>query len=144
MPAKVLFFRSGLVDNLVNFVSDFEIQKFKDGWTRFLNRSNLGHVEPSILYVNVERNHKFRFRQKDSGQHSSGYQHRNPQIEKGTVVDSSSINSPSGNSFYLASHKGLLGTSKPVFYEIKHNEWNVNLNRLPDELQVSFENLENR
>lgn len=53
------------------------------------------------------------------------------------MLDNTPINSPSGNDFYLNSHKGILGTSKPAHYEIKHNEWNdVKPKELPNDLQV--------
>lgn len=59
-------------------------------------------------------------------------------MEKGTVIDGSFINSPRGNGFYLCSHKGILGTSKPAYYEIRFNEWNVEPEKLSDVLQVLF------
>lgn len=66
-----------------------------------------------------------------------GYGIRNDlNMEKGTVVDDSFINSPSGNGFYLCSHKGRIGTIKPSYYETRFNEWNIAPEQLPNDLQA--------
>lgn len=152
MPSKVLIFRTGITDNLTDATSHFEVEKFNRAWNRYFERNtHETRFDASVLYINVERNHKIRFRQEwvvkiDANkqlhrQHTSqsDYGRRDENAQKGTVVDSSLINSPSGNGFYLISHKGLLGTSRPAYYEIKHNNWNVDPRRLPDELQVIWD-----
>lgn len=64
MPSKVLLFRSGISDSIIDFVSKFEVDEFKKAWNRYLERHNsVQRRPPNILYSNVDRTHKIRCKQ---------------------------------------------------------------------------------
>jgi eukaryotic translation initiation factor 2C len=52
-------------------------------------------------------------------------------LDKGTVIDDV-VTSPEGGDFYLCSQEGRIGTSRPAYYKVKHDDLDVD----PDDLQV--------
>jgi eukaryotic translation initiation factor 2C len=86
-----------------------------------------GDYQPPISYLVVQKRHHTRFFPESSGQP----QYRNGNALAGTVVDQG-INHPTEGDFYLLSHEGIQGTSRPCHYQVL---WDDN-NLLADQLEV--------
>ena len=74
---------------------------------------------PTITYLVIQKRHHTRFfpiYQEDMDKSGN--------ILPGTVVDSG-ITHPTDLDFYLCSHPGLQGTSKPAYYHVVHDENNI-------------------
>jgi hypothetical protein len=52
--------RSGLTDNLFDFVPVSEVSNFVEAWNRFNKENGLNHVS-NVHYLVVDRRHKVRF-----------------------------------------------------------------------------------
>ena len=73
-----------------------------------------GDYQPPISYLVVQKRHHTRFFPESSGQP----QYRNGNALAGTVVDQG-INHPTEGDFYLLSHEGIQGTSRPCHYQVR-------------------------
>jgi len=69
------------------------------------------NYEPKITYIVVQKRHHTRFFPMDRNQY------RNGNALAGTVVDQG-INHPTEGDFYLLSHEGIQGTSRPCHYHV--------------------------
>ena len=67
--------------------------------------------EPQITYIVVQKRHHTRFFPMDQKKY------RNGNALAGTVVDQG-INHPTKGDFYLLSHEGIQGTSRPCHYQV--------------------------
>merc|ERR1712080_275196 len=72
----------------------------------------MGDYKPAITYVVVQKRHHTRFFPEDGHK----YQKNNNALA-GTVVDHG-INHPTEGDFYLLSHEGIQGTSRPCHYQV--------------------------
>ena len=77
---------------------------------------------PTITLVVVGKEHKFVFFPEASVA-EGGPPPRNPNCPPGTVIDTV-VTSPVEWDFYLCSHQGILGTSKPAHYNVLLDENN--------------------
>ena len=75
-------------------------------------------VRPAITVIVVGKRHHVRFFPK-----SRDYTDKSGNCKAGTVVDSD-ITHPLEMDFYLQSHGGLLGTSRPAHYNVLYDENN--------------------
>jgi eukaryotic translation initiation factor 2C len=133
VPEQVLFYRDGYY--LTPDVVEFELDAIKKAFMRISGVLNLSTPAiPKITYVLVHKRHHTRFfpvRREDMD--------RSGNVVPGTLVDTS-ITHPSGTpkqinetntfieaDFYLCSHPGLQGTSKPTYYHVLNNENNTSL-----------------
>ena len=80
--------------------------------------SNEPEVDIQVTYITVQKRHSIRFH----------YQKNN--VEAGTVIKNGKINHPTYYDFYLTSHVGRLGTSRPRHYYILYDESNLTANGL--------------
>ncbi|KAI8820684.1 Piwi domain-containing protein [Fimicolochytrium jonesii] len=158
-PARILFYRDGVSEGEFEPVSRTEInairaaaEKMRAGW------------RPQITYVACQKRHNARFfpdfaagqgggggparggfgggrgggrggGAAGRGGGGGGISYPYDNVPPGTVVDSG-ITHPSLFDFFLVSHAGLKGTSRPVHYQVLRNECKLN----QDELQaLSYE-----
>ncbi|KAI6186294.1 hypothetical protein M3Y98_00117400 [Aphelenchoides besseyi] len=128
LPDNVVVFRGGITDNIADMVAEFECNKMEKGWSRVIERLQLPKKRLQLMYLNVERKHKMCFKKEEIPRHARVVEMN---LDRGTVIDSI-VTSTDGNDFYLCSHKGILGTSRPAYYKIHRDDWNVR----PDDLQV--------
>ncbi|KAJ4975442.1 hypothetical protein NE237_000548 [Protea cynaroides] len=102
-PKKILVFRDGVSDNQFDMVLNEELMDLKkaiqcDGYS------------PTITLVIAQKRHHTRLFPVDEKNGA-----RSGNVFPGTVVDTTIVH-PWGYDFYLCSHYGLLGTSKPTHY----------------------------
>ncbi|TFY78817.1 hypothetical protein EWM64_g5198 [Hericium alpestre] len=110
-PKRIIFFRDGVSEGQFKHVLDQEAC------------ATLG-INPKITMIVVGKRHHVRFFPQQ------GQGDRSDNCPAGTVVDRDVVN-PVEFDFYLQSHGGLLGTSRPAHYNVLHDDNNFT----PDGLQ---------
>ncbi|KAI9104430.1 Piwi domain-containing protein [Phlyctochytrium arcticum] len=119
-PERIVFYRDG--------VSEGQFAEILRNEVEAIRRACLTlepNYRPTVTFIVVQKRHHARFfpiRKEDSD--------RSGNVLPGTVVETG-VTHPSEFDFYLCSHPGLQGTSKPTHYHVLHDE-----NRFtPDALQ---------
>ncbi|TXG56563.1 hypothetical protein EZV62_017876 [Acer yangbiense] len=135
LPKRIIFFRDGVSETQFYKVLEEELQAIKQACSRFPGYS------PPITFAVVQKRHHTRLFQFDNNDTSSTQNQNQNQcfdenIPPGTVVDTV-ITHPREFDFYLCSHWGVKGTSRPTHYHIL---WDEN-QFTSDELQKLVYNL---
>ena len=99
-----VFFRDGVSEGQFQMVINKEIAAIQRA-CRNLEKD----YEPGITYFVAQKRHNTRFYPTDNNRLKNG------NILPGTIVDTD-ITHPTVSSFYLASHEGIQGTTKPTYY----------------------------
>jgi len=114
-PERVLFYRDGISEGQFNEALRVEITEIFKGFEDM----EPGY-HPTLTYVVVQKRHHAKFfPQNKNDADKSG------NILPGTVIDNT-ITHPVNFDFYLCSHAGLQGTSKPSHYYVIYDENNFN------------------
>ncbi|XP_057838348.2 protein argonaute 2 isoform X2 [Cryptomeria japonica] len=124
LPERIIFFRDGVSEGQFDIVLNQELVALKKAFKQF------GNYNPVISFIVAQKRHHTRLFPLGDVNTKSG------NVPPGTVVDTSIVH-PREFDFYLCSHYGLLGTSKPTHY---HVLWDENLFS-SDELQQLINNL---
>lgn len=115
-PKKIVVFRDGVSDSQFDMVLNEELRDLK---TAIYEE----HYKPTITLVVAQKRHHTRLFLEDQG----GDGRRN--ISPGTVVDTVVVH-PFEYDFYLCSHYGQLGTSKPTHYYVLSDDHNFTSDQL--------------
>ncbi|KAI8899446.1 Piwi domain-containing protein [Globomyces pollinis-pini] len=110
-PESILVYRDAVSESQFAEVLERELHSIITA----CNELEAGY-RPRITYIAVQKRHHARFfpiRKEDSD--------RSGNVLPGTVVETH-ITHPSEFDFYLCSHPGLQGTSKPTHYHVLHDE----------------------
>ncbi|KNA04356.1 hypothetical protein SOVF_200490, partial [Spinacia oleracea] len=110
-PHKLVIFRDGVSEGQFDMVLNTELLGLKKVFQAIDYR-------PTITLIVAQKRHQTRLfpeTQRDGG--------RNGNIPPGTVVDTTIVH-PSEYDFYLCSHYGSIGTSKPTHYHVLWDEHN--------------------
>ncbi|KAH9283567.1 Protein argonaute-2 [Echinococcus granulosus] len=110
LPTKVIVYRDGVSEGQFNRILDIELSAMQRAC------SNLRpDYEPGITFIVVQKRHHIRF-------NPVGSEAKN--VLPGTVVDAQ-ITHHREFDFYLCSHEGIQGTSKPAHYHVLYddNDW---------------------
>ncbi|GJE88333.1 protein argonaute [Phanerochaete sordida] len=116
-PKRLIFFRDGVSEGQFQQVLDTELPRIKAACASL-------KMKPAITLIVVGKRHHVRF---VPAQGSALDQSGN--CPAGTVVDTDIIN-PIEFDYYLQSHAGLLGTSRPAHYNILYDESNFSQDAL--------------
>ncbi|RKP11680.1 Piwi domain-containing protein [Piptocephalis cylindrospora] len=111
-PARILFFRDGVGEGMFQELLRTEIPAIKKGC-----HSVQPGYNPKLSFIVVQKRHHVRFFPLGRG----GPADRSGNCLPGTTVDRS-ITHPSEYDFYVQSHAGLQGTSRPTHYHVLHDE----------------------
>lgn len=130
LPQRIIFFRDGVSETQFYKVLQEELQSIREACSRFPGYS------PPITFVVVQKRHHTRLFPYDNDPSSAHNQSSDENIPPGTVVDTV-ITHPREFDFYLCSHWGVKGTSRPTHYHIL---WDDN-KFTSDELQKLVYNL---
>ncbi|KAL7672844.1 hypothetical protein ACOME3_007724 [Neoechinorhynchus agilis] len=107
-PVKIIMYRDGLTDNQARAVFARELMFIREACMSLESA-----YKPGITYVSVQKRHHTRLfcvdRQDQNG--------RSGNIPPGTTVDVT-ITHPNEFDFYLCSHAGIQGTSRPSYYHV--------------------------
>ncbi|CAG0894414.1 unnamed protein product [Cyprideis torosa] len=118
-PRKILFYRDGVGEGQFQEVRTYEIAKIQEA-CRELGTQNNRSYTPGITFIVCQKRHHTRFNVKDprDGKGRSG------NIPAGTAVDKQVVH-PYLMDFWLCSHEGIQGTSKPTHYFVLWDDNNV-------------------
>ncbi|XP_044507431.1 protein argonaute 2-like [Mangifera indica] len=108
-PQKIVVFRDGVSDGQFDMVLNEELTQFKEACQRI-------NYFPTITLIVAQKRHQTRLfpeSKRDGGITGN--------VPPGTVVDSKIVH-PFEFDFYLCSHYGSLGTSKPTHYHVLKDE----------------------
>ncbi|KAK1272836.1 Protein argonaute 2 [Acorus gramineus] len=104
-PHNIIIFRDGVADNQFQMVIDKELLDL---------REKLGYSPKIAVIVAQKRHHTRLFPREGRASGSSN-------VPPGTVVDTVVVDQGKPN-FYMCSHHGLIGTSKPTHYHVLLDE----------------------
>ncbi|CAN6442567.1 unnamed protein product [Victoria cruziana] len=127
-PARILFYRDGVSEGQFAQVLLDEMQAIRKACASLEE----GYL-PRVTFVVVQKRHHTRLFPADK---SRGSTDKSGNIVPGTVVDTV-ICHPSQFDFYLCSHAGIQGTSRPTHYHVLYDENGFSA----DQLQVLTNNL---
>ncbi|KAM3721464.1 Protein argonaute-1 [Dirofilaria immitis] len=111
-PQHIVLFRDGVSDSEFLDVMNEELLCLK---TAIHQLDRL--YDPTISYIVVQKRHHTRFVEQ-------GMKGNKGNIPPGTVVDCT-ITNPLLFDFYLCSHRGATGTSKPSHYTVLYDSWHL-------------------
>jgi eukaryotic translation initiation factor 2C len=126
-PKRIIFYRDGVSEGQFKQVLEKELPLVKGmSGTLSVNTSRLliqsssaackeMNINPKITVIIVGKRHHVRFFPSPNVADRSG------NCPAGTVVDRDVVH-PTEFDFYLQSHGGLLGTSRPAHYSVLHDE----------------------
>ncbi|KAM7524671.1 hypothetical protein LguiA_014573 [Lonicera macranthoides] len=119
-PEKIIIFRDGVSESQFNKVLHEELGN--------LERAIFDHTyKPTITLVVAMKRHRTRlFIDSDKKKHQGS-----ENVPEGTVVDTVIVQ-PQGvqSNFYLCSHHGSIGTSRPTYYRVLDDKNNLTLEQM--------------
>ncbi|KAF0682559.1 Aste57867_25357 [Aphanomyces stellatus] len=118
-PANILFYRDGVSEGQFEAVLNHEVMAIRKACQKLEK-----DYAPRITFVIVQKRHNTRFFPTDLTDAD-----RSNNVRAGTVVDSG-VCHPTEYDFYLMSHSGIQGTSRPAHYHVLLDE----IGFAPDEL----------
>ncbi|KAI9595773.1 Piwi domain-containing protein [Syncephalis fuscata] len=110
-PARILFYRDGVSEGEFQQVLDTEVMAVKEACLQLEP-----NYSPTLTYVTVQKRHHTRLFP-TRREHSD----RSGNCVPGTVVDSD-VTHPYEFDFFLVSHSGIQGTSRPSHYQVLYDE----------------------
>ncbi|KFM66048.1 Protein argonaute-4, partial [Stegodyphus mimosarum] len=110
-PEKILFFRDGVSEGQFTSALEQEVSAIQEAC------SDLYKEVLPVTYVVVQKRHQTRLRPQDPRDGAG----RMGNVPPGTTVDTN-ITHPVFFDFFLCSHEGIQGTSKPAHYTVLHDD----------------------
>jgi eukaryotic translation initiation factor 2C len=111
-PERVIIYRGGVSHNQMQQTMIEEVKCLR----RVCNQLQ-EHYTPKVTYIVAQKRHHTRFFCRDPREQAG----RAKNVPPGTVVDAT-VAHPSNFDFYLCSHIGIQGTSRPTHYSVLHDE----------------------
>ncbi|CAH8462763.1 unnamed protein product [Schistosoma mattheei] len=108
-PKRIIFYRDGVSEGQFENVLVEELSAIQKACTDIRPGE-----EPAITFIVVQKRHHIRFKPHDP---------RARNVEPGTVVDTD-ITHRREFDFYICSHEGIQGTSKPAHYHVLYDDSN--------------------
>ncbi|XP_043691980.1 protein argonaute 7-like isoform X2 [Telopea speciosissima] len=130
LPKRIIFFRDGVSETQFYKVLQEELRAIRVACSRFPT------YKPAITFMVVQKRHHTRLFSYKSDPSLAGGDGLDENISPGTVVDTV-ITHPREFDFYLCSHWGVKGTSRPTHYHVLWDESRFT----SDELQKLVHNL---
>ncbi|MFS7989508.1 putative post-transcriptional gene silencing PAZ-Argonaute family [Helianthus anomalus] len=113
-PHRIIFYRDGVSEGQFNDVLLNEMDKIRKACISLEE-----NYMPPVTFIIVQKRHHTRFFPAKHGDRAST--DRSGNILPGTVVDTK-ICHPTEFDFYLCSHAGIQGTSRPAHYHVLYDE----------------------
>jgi eukaryotic translation initiation factor 2C len=118
-PQRILVYRNGILAKQSRSIASKELNLIRNALEYLENG-----YDPQITFVSVQKRHHAKF-----FPFQSEFLDKSGNIVPGTLIDSD-VTVPGEFDFYLASHPGLQGTSKPSYYHVLHDENNFTADTL--------------
>jgi len=115
-PERIIFYRDGVSEGQFEMVLNKEITAMQRACAGLQS-----DYQPGITYFVAQKRHHTRLFPENPKQAL-----RNGNILPGTVVDTDIIH-PTVSSFFLASHEGIQGTTKPTYYVKLYDDNNLSV-----------------
>ncbi|CAI5460955.1 unnamed protein product, partial [Closterium sp. Yama58-4] len=110
-PQRIIVYRDGISESQFPSVGAAELQAFRKAFEFMGKKMGEPSFRPPITYIVAQKRNNVRFLPSQGGFN----------VQPGTIVDRD-VTHPFFFDFYMVSHKGLLGTSRPVHYHVLHDE----------------------
>lgn len=110
-PHKIIVYRDGVSEGQFQHALEYEVSGIQAASKRLFNA-----VIP-ITYIVVQKRHQTRFRPVNPAEGAGKQQN----VPPGTTVDKT-ISHPVFFDYFIASHEGIQGTSKPAHYTVLHDD----------------------
>ncbi|EUC64487.1 argonaute-like protein [Rhizoctonia solani AG-3 Rhs1AP] len=114
LPQRILFFRDGVSEGQFLIVRDDELPKVNAAFAKFKERDGKPYKPKLTILIAGKRHHTRFFPTKNEDADKGN-------CKPGTVVDRG-VTSVYDFDFYLQSHAGLQGTTRPTHYTVVHDE----------------------
>ncbi|KAL6527982.1 Protein argonaute 4B [Orobanche hederae] len=114
-PDQIIIFRDGVSESQFSQVLNIELDQVIES-CKFLDDK----WAPKFMVVVAQKNHHTKFFQSNSPDN----------VPPGTVIDNG-ICHPRTNDFYMCSHAGMIGTTRPTHYHVLYDE----IGFYPDDMQ---------
>ncbi|KAL1482935.1 hypothetical protein MTO96_013348 [Rhipicephalus appendiculatus] len=121
-PLRIIFYRDGVSEGQFAAVRDEELSAIRKAC---LELSPDGSYKPPVTFIVVQKRHHTRFKPFNDNEGVG----RAKNIPPGTTVDTI-VTHPVDFDFFLCSHAGIQGTSKPAHYYVVHDDANFTSNDL--------------
>ncbi|RWS30958.1 translation initiation factor 2C-like protein [Leptotrombidium deliense] len=108
LPEHIIIYRDGVSEGQFEQVLDNEVRRL-----RFAFDAMKGNYSPKITFIVVQKRHHTRFMPAEESQGVGKFRN----IPPGTTVDTDVVH-PSDFDFFLCSHFGIQGTSRPTHYYV--------------------------
>ncbi|CAA7389080.1 unnamed protein product [Spirodela intermedia] len=115
-PAHVIIFRDGVSESQFNQVLNIELDQIIEA-CKFLDDT----WHPKFTVIVAQKNHHTKFFQPDSKDN----------VPPGTVVDTK-VCHPRNFDFYMCSHAGMIGTTRPTHYHVLYDEIGFSADKLQE------------
>jgi eukaryotic translation initiation factor 2C len=119
-PKKIVFFRDGVSEGQFPLVLRHEMNKLREA----CQSVNVAY-KPAITFVVVQKRHHTRLFPIDQRDKNG----RAENVPPGTIVDRTIVTKHLFD-FFLCSHVGIQGTSRPCRYFVLHDENNFDMNKI--------------
>lgn len=125
LPQQLVIYRDGISDEMFDAVRLFELAELRAACQQME-----ANYKPSMLFIVVQKRHHIRFIPVNQREGVG----RSGNIPPGCIVDGKLVH-PNLFDFYLCSHQGIQGTSRPTHYQVIHDD----SSHSPDEIyQLSY------
>ncbi|KII94793.1 hypothetical protein PLICRDRAFT_192151 [Plicaturopsis crispa FD-325 SS-3] len=123
LPMRIFFYRDGLSEGEYRVVAQDEIASVRAALASVWQRLKCPLPQPTLTFIVVGKRHHVRFFPLGKGDGTGN-------VHPGFVADQG-LQSPHALDFYLQSHAGLKGTSRPAHYSvIVDDNYSYNMNKL--------------
>lgn len=121
-PEHIIFYRDGVSEGQFAEVRDLELQAIRSAC---LALQPDGTYKPPVTFIVVQKRHHTRF-MPTNDRDGVG---RCKNVPPGTTIDTV-VTHPVDFDFFLCSHYGIQGTSKPAHYYVVHDDYNFSADDL--------------
>lgn len=133
LPSRLIIYRDGLSESQFSMCQNEEIPLIDAAIARIVEkqqaRGEKNIARPNVLVVCTVKRHHTRFFRNKAEAKTGDVQHFDDKDNPmpGTLVSEEIVLGSSFNDFYLFSHGGLIGTSKPTHYVTLRNDLNASV-----------------
>jgi len=118
-PKRLIFFRDGVSDGQLEQVIDIELPLIRKACAN----ANLKNIKITLIVTQKRHNHRFDASvAKDSDPNSGN-------LKSGVVIETG-VTHPTDYDFFILSHAGILGTSRPCYYRVLIDENKIDTDEL--------------